>query len=111
MTPERMRIVLAEWDGWTSIGCWNGNPKQPAGFRPQIPAGCDKTSRPLPDYPNSWDAIHELVDKLDRVRRCCFLGEINNVTRHRSSVWFPERIVTSTRIEWCEALLRTLNLW
>ena len=126
MKPERMRIVLAEWDGWRIEICgaaWilrrPDNTVASSGHRADhdIRSLEDyqatwKSEMLWPDYPNSLDAVHELEAKLpseERTNYQFYLDKICSTAKDsHCSCW---DFIHATAAQRCEALLKTLNLW
>lgn len=124
MTPERQRIAIAEWEGW-SPGSWveyastcSGGVKSGRFWSHEGYTNRDgRVLKKLPDYLNSLDAIHEAVvafkqtvndpdrrwsDALMRViqdHECCGAVE----ARYRTA--------SATAAQRAEALLRTVGRW
>jgi hypothetical protein len=117
MTPEQQRIAIAEACGWTDIRrpCDSNYHDLPTdtlrilyGQVCGIPPGWvhSQNSRPLPDYLNDLNAMHEAEKMLD--------GSQIDQYKHRLCVLVTdkERISQSaTAAQRAEAFLRTLNLW
>lgn len=97
MSPERQRIKLAEWAGWTEIV-----ESQFAGRLKYIgdPPG-KQTWEALPDYLNYLNAVRVLENRLtERQRR-----EYRSLLAESSDLWDAD---SEQR---CAALLVVLGLW
>ena len=110
MTPERMRIKLAEWVGWEEH---NSAPqgvregwstwKSPNGFWRADP----------PDYCSDLNAVRELERRLSdaeyRLYYCCVQAVVARavIQRPADAYW-----IHASALQRCEALCRTIiNLW
>lgn len=100
MSPERQRIKLAEWAGWTfpCVHCAeHGRPNQ---WRNPTDTGCVEPSQ-LPDYLNDLNAVRVLENRLtERQRR-----EYRSLLAESSDLWDAD---SEQR---CAALLVVLGLW
>lgn len=114
MKPEQQRIKLAEWRGWTDcriIGSsrWFGIPPG------QINKG--DNYRLIPDYPLDLNAVHELRGKLPMTRQEQCAKNLIQIVLETKEVGTPATLLgcfmvaAASAEQWCEAILRTLNLW
>lgn len=110
MTPERQRIKLAEWDGWSE-------PRTgPYGRLYMFKDNAGLGSQP-PAYLSDLDAVHGLLPKLteDQLWKCIeHLVGWKPATPHGFPILSRSesiKLATATAGEWCEALLKTLGLW
>lgn len=118
MTPDRMRVVLAEWDGhkgeWWCPTCQKWVPPYQVTYFEKHDdswgGGCGNPVGPSPDYSSDLNAVHELEEKLTREQ---LVDYCNFRLRHASGEGMVEdyKMITATALQRCEALLRTLNLW
>jgi len=124
MTPERMRVKIAEACGWTGIESYypsyDGPPKMDwRGIGNTNEHRKHLIFEPLPNYPGDLNACHEMANYLRNANRGQYLqyGKmLENLVAIYNSL--PEReayhgiLVCDAPPEMrCEAFLRTLGLW
>ena len=120
MTPEKQRIAIAEACGWTDIRrpCDSNYHDLPTdtlrilyGRVCGIPPGWihSQNSRPLLDYPNDLNAMHEAEKTLTRGQLHEYMLNMQEVKGlGGNNHWLNFH---ATAIQRAEAFLRTLNLW
>ena len=108
MTPEKQRIAIAEACGWDSIGMFNGNPHQPAGF----PPGINTRPESLPDYLNDLNAMHEAEKAIPDHLRWQYSSNVTDIVRRcaREAYDFMSSL-TATAPQRAKALLRIIGKW
>ena len=103
MTPEEMRIAIAEMCGWTPsyIGSWT---KDPAGLRGPFISD-------LPNYPSDLNACHEMEKVIvDWVAYRIHLCKVAGIG-YAPDLGICDDIksfVSATALQRCEAFCRTL---
>lgn len=126
MTPEQMRIAIAEACGWTDIayrpieGGWSGKTKL-----------CVERSADyyiaLPNYPNCLNAMHEAEKVLTDEQSIQYYTELYNVVErdydrttpsiHSANFdecgrcWRTFKCIHATSQQRAEAFLRTIDKW
>jgi hypothetical protein len=113
MNQRKQRIAIAESDGWTDIRMLS---VMLVGAQPN---GHDPVK--LPDYHGDMNAIQTVVRKIETksYRGFTFVDELETIilreaglTRHEMSAR-PGlfRLLMATPAQWCEAYLKTMDLW
>ncbi len=121
MTPEQQRIAIAEACGWTDIRrpCDSNYHDLPTDTLRilysrvcGIPPGWvhSQNSRPLPDYLNDLNAMHEAEKLLKSEQHFTFQVELARVI---NTTTYPLNfaLLHATATQRAEAFLRTLNLY
>lgn len=112
MSPEEMRIVIAETCGWRGI---EGNASWPNKYwkRPGDAVLCAECE--LPEYLESRDAaisavveLYDTFEKKDRFR-CCLFGEVAPL-EGSSAAEHEFTALTATAEQICKALCAALKL-
>jgi hypothetical protein len=98
MTPERMRVKLAEWAGYSPCPC-----------------KIDGCTYGIPDYPSDLDAVRELERRLGGDQMFLYYQEIYWLVESIRSAGpeYPAQhyLLHTSAPQRCEALLKTLGLW
>ena len=111
MTPDKLNLALAKWDGWTCRNCGNG---------PDKCTGCDFDDYPsyvIPSYTADLNAVHELEKKLTFTQALSYYRIIRDlfavVLGPKGSVIGVNdfAVLHATALQRCEALARTLGIW
>lgn len=101
MTPEEMRIAIAEKCGWVEVvGCfkWKGDQKDPP---KQFMRGCGH----LPDYLNDLNAMHDAEKTLNPdAHHNMWCEYIKNLSAVTGVVY----CINATAVQRAEAFCRTL---
>lgn len=123
LTPEAMRVKIAEACGWTDIctQCTDsferyvhpanrqftlrGNPPKPRTTAYRIS---------IPDYCNDLNACHEMEKVLTSRQRCLFEAEILQITTGKDRFDYDRgdliAVITATAEQRCRAFIATLGL-
>ena len=106
MKPEQQRIKIAEACGWKNIKMgMNGI---------TLLGGIGGRRKPIPDYLNDLNAMHEAEKVLTVAQRIAYANQIGvglsggSVGRAIPNWWFIHEATAAQR---AEAFLRTLGLW
>jgi hypothetical protein len=104
MSPEKQRIVIAEFFGWNNI-----EDGLKIGIHPV------RGWMPLPDYINDLNAIHEAIVKLPDDLRVEFLSKLDRITipslSKSSDVDIAFWRVNATAAQRAETFVRTICKW
>lgn len=109
MSPEQMRVKLAEWYGYTSDFRYDAHYWYAPGTKYYIGRG----SSVLPNYCGNLYAVHELEKKLTKPQRVQYTQHLIDVV---GAEWTDDLgevflVAHATSMERCEALLRMAGLW
>lgn len=133
MSPDAQRIAIAEACGWFDIKRSEGFPPHLIGQHPnlQVPEGCCLYRRPIPDYLNDLNAMHEAEKVLvgwlgpygcerltpdayhhyELMLYRVFRKMPKDAYVHWSDLGGERGLLCSTAAQRAEAFLKTLNLW
>ncbi len=124
MSPDAQRIAIAEACGWTNIDKYLGN--QPLPFTREFIGGTDDglaegedtlghQIKPLPDYLNDLNAMHEVEKALEECVQADFARELFAVIgcSIEGGIDFSMafEIGTASPAHHAEAFLRVLGKW
>lgn len=120
MTPEQQQIAIAKACGWRPNN--EGRPWVEGQGYGIPPNGEDWYWQPVPDYLNDLDAIVAAVrETFSTIAGRPNIGDFwDNLHQIVTGDTFYDddttnaicfRVATATAAQWCEAFLRTLNLW
>ena len=108
MTPERKRIVVAEFRGWTSCKMIYDDPMG-------RPPGTTDMYCHLPDYGNDHDAISEVYDALSDEQMIEYLYHLTNIIRTTDPNVTDSTLmlaaIGATREQRMDALVKTIGKW
>lgn len=121
MTKERIRIVMAEACGWNDINLYEDNhgPSFWSGYPPAI-VGADKNNewqsikaehhKPLPNYPDDLNAVHEAEKTLDINSLSRYADELEKVCVpvHICPLTHWQSVIMATALQRCEAFIKTV---
>lgn len=101
MTPDRMRVVIAEMLGWE---------EQPEYGWKNKHTGSWQFRQYLPNYLNDLNAMHEAEKVLDVIQRRLFaeLLHPNKAQHFLDNDW---EVAHATALQKCEAFLRATGRW
>jgi len=102
MNKEQQRIAIAELCGWTEIISTPFDPQPPKG---RECAGAN-WGKPIPDYPNDLNAMHDAEKVLTGGLRSKYDAELGIIAaRDRCFIW------ETTASQRAEAFLRAMGKW
>ena len=111
MNPEQQRIAIAEACGWRLFSQFKNLWAPP---RSVVEYDCD--ARPLPNYLNDLNAMHEAVsifdyDQADQFEdHLCDICKRSNDEKENPAPW-RFAVVNATATQRAEAFLRTIGKW
>ena len=110
MNPEQQRIAIAEACGWRLFSQFKNLWAPP---RSVVEYDCD--ARPLPNYLNDLNAMHEAEKVLTKVNWGGYAAELYRITDAHNHGISPNHhwlaVAFSTATQRAEAFLRTIGKW
>ena len=104
MTPERMRVKLAEWAGWKRCVCGDSN------CGAWFPPGSHDPELEPPDYCLDLNAVRKLERRLDDAQIEHYFNAMFAMPPE-SGCFADSYVMHASASGRCEALCRTLGLW
>lgn len=119
MSPEQQQIAIAKECGWTNIDYYFG--RQPIPFTRSFLGGTDDglaegedtlghEIKPVPDYPNDLNAMHEAQKTLTDGERLIYEYHLadESIKSGNFSHW---PLIYASAAERAEAFIKTKDLW
>jgi len=104
MTKEQQRIKIAETCGWNVK--YPDHYPNPMGFYKQ-----EESCRPIPDYLNDLNAIHEAEKVMTESEFAAYRWTLWDLCKEPELTKWSRNYLSATAPQRAEAFLKTLNLW
>jgi hypothetical protein len=119
MTPDQMRVAIAEDQGWKQLTVEETVMHYPGGMQPakfkrwflnekQSPMLIGGLEEP-PDYPSDLNACHEFEEKIPHKQSNDYLAALSRVV-DATSIYMKD-VICATALQRCEAYCRMKGWW